>query len=186
MAARSISSAAKKTCARNLLNYKINQTLNQRNIQSAKDICLSICGLYADPAQTLQLNFLEHSKRSDFQHFTKLFFERLCNRGHVAAHLAPLFIKAAAAVDISQPPQPKIGPHEVSENPRNRFFLHLPYHPLDPERRVLQQIFRDTLSPALAEDSIGLETMTIAYSRSPNISDLVRRNRLPSSFDTNL
>ena len=135
---------------------------------------------------TLHRYFWHNSKRSDFQHFTKLFFERLCNRGHVAAHLAPLFIKAAAAVDTSQPPQPKIGPHEVSENPRNRFFLHLPYHPLDPERRVLQQIFRDTLSPALAEDSIGLETMTIAYSRSPNISDLVRRNRLPSSFDTNL
>ena len=135
---------------------------------------------------TLHRYFWHNSLREDFQKFTKLFFDRLQAREHRASQLAPLFIKAATAVDDSKPPTPKIGPAEFSDNPRNRFFLHLPFHPQDPTRQLIQNVFRDNLAPALAQHDIGIKQMTIAYSRSPNISDLVRRNRLPASTNTKL
>jgi hypothetical protein len=77
-------------------------------------------------------------------------------------------------------------PLKSHSHPDDRFFLHLPFHPKDPPRSALQAIFADTLETALQENDIGLERMTIAYSRAPNLGDLARRNRLGPAFNTKL
>jgi hypothetical protein len=133
---------------------------------------------------TLHRYFWQNSDRSDMEHFTNLFFERLQRRGHTAASLAPLFQKAASRVDTSSMPVPRLGPLGPQYNQAETFFLHLPFHPQDPSRMDIQQIFDETLRSALEDAPIGTNRMTIAYSRAPNIGDTVRRNRLPPTFNT--
>jgi hypothetical protein len=142
--------------------------------------------LYGLVYGTLHRYFWQNTHRSQFEHFTRLFFHRLRARGHTAASLGPLFMKAGANVEKSARPVPYNGPPKSHSHPEDRFFLHLPFHPKDPPRSAIQAIFTDTLELALTEHDIGLERMTIAYSRAPNLGDLARRNRLGPAFDTKL
>jgi hypothetical protein len=133
---------------------------------------------------TLHRYFWQNSDRSWFNHFARLFFQRLQARGHSTASLAPLFLKAASRVDESSRPIPSLGPPELRNSPDDRFFLHLQFHPQDPANSLLQRHFEASLLPALEASEIGTQRMTVAYSRAPNIGDLTRRNRLGPAFDT--
>jgi hypothetical protein len=138
--------------------------------------------LYGLIFRTLHRYFWQNSDRSDMEHFTNLFFKRLQRRSHTAATLVPLFQKAAARVDTSSMPVPRLGPLGPQYNQAETFFLHLPFHPQDPSRTDIQQIFDETLRLALEDAPIGTNRMTIADSRAPNIGDTVRRNHPPPYF----
>jgi hypothetical protein len=133
---------------------------------------------------TIHRYYWQNSDRARFEHFARLFFQRLQARGHTSASLAPLFTKAATNVDISTRPVPYVGPPLLTNIPNDRFFLHVPFHPLDPARTALQSLFAETIEPALQSHDIGMHRMTIAYSRAPNLGDMARRNRLGPTFDT--
>ena len=113
---------------------------------------------------TLHRYYGQNSERFDMEHFTSLFFERLQCRGHLATSLAPLFQKAAAQVDTSSMPVPRLGPLGPQYSKDDTFSLHLPFHPQDPSRMDVQKIFDETLRPALEDNPIGTNQMTIAYS----------------------
>jgi hypothetical protein len=55
---------------------------------------------------------------------------------------------------------------------------------LDPARSTLQDLFQETLKPALQKHYIGLERMTIIYSRARNLGDIAQHNHLGPTFNT--
>jgi hypothetical protein len=142
---------------------------------------------------TLHRYFWQNSDRSWFDHFVGLFYKRLQDRGHCASNLARLFIRAASRVDISALPTPK-SKRQTLDALNNSIYIHLRYHPQDPSRQELQKLFQSTCRSALDEAYVPSGTSSgqpvafgrsvIAYSRAPNIADLVRRNRLGPDFDT--
>jgi hypothetical protein len=142
---------------------------------------------------TLHRYFWQNSDRSWFDHFVGLFYQRLQDRGHDASNLTRLFIRAASRVDQSSLPKQKTK-SQTLDSLNNSIYLHLRYHPQDPSRQELQRLFQDTCRLALDEayipsgESVGLPVSfgrsVVAYSRAPNIADLVRRNRLGPDLDT--
>jgi hypothetical protein len=142
---------------------------------------------------TLHRYFWQNSDRSWFDHFVGLFYKRLQERGHNASNLTRLFLRAASRVDVSTLPTPKTQ-RQTLDSLNDSIYLHLRYHPQDPSRQELQQLFQTTCRSALDDahipsgESIGhpvpFGRSIIAYSRAPNIADLVRRNRLGPDFDT--
>jgi hypothetical protein len=136
---------------------------------------------------TLHRYFWQNSYQHDFERFATYLFQNLEARGHASSNLAKLFLKAAHRVDRSSIPEAKPLTNDVSL-PDGTCFLHVPYHPQDATRRELQSLFTTSCKDAFqdADDNFDMSRLIIAYSRAPNISDLVRRNRLGTDVDTNL
>jgi hypothetical protein len=117
----------------------------------------------------------EHTDR--VQSLRRLFL-RLCNRGHSAATLRPLFTNAIKKAHANKPAI--TDPYDDEK----RCYLHLDYHPNDPSSTVIQKIFRNTMlrphgEPALPKlrsmKGYRLETnrMVIAYHRPYNLKNLL-------------
>jgi hypothetical protein len=132
---------------------------------------------------TLHRLFWQNSEFTTFEAFTLKFFKWLQARGHATSKLATLFLKAATRVDLSSIPLPK-PPDTTLGGPDGTCFLHLPFHPQDAPRREIQQLFADICLPAFEAQAFHINRLIIAYSRTPSISDNVRRNRLGVSVDT--
>jgi hypothetical protein len=136
---------------------------------------------------TLHRFYWQNSNRRDFDKYATLFFQRLQARGHSTSNLSRLFLKAATKVDKSSIPAAK--PPNTAATPMNdTCFLHIPFHPQNPARADLQNLFQKTCRDAFndEDDNFCISRMVIAFSRAPNISDLVRRNRLGPDIDTHL
>jgi hypothetical protein len=87
-------------------------------------------------------------------------------------------------VDVSSIPVPK-PPNNTLGGPDGTCFLHLHFHPQDIlPRRDIQQLFSAICIPTFQEIGFDVHRMIVAYSRAPNISDNVRRNRLDLLVDT--
>jgi hypothetical protein len=136
---------------------------------------------------TLHRFYWQNSNRQDFDKYATLFFHRLQARGHSTSNLARLFMKAATKVDASSIPLAKL-PNLAAEPMDGTCFLHIPFHPQNPSRAELQTLFQQTCREAFTdeEDNFCISRMIIAFSRAPNISDLVRRNRLGPDIDTHI
>jgi hypothetical protein len=136
---------------------------------------------------SLHRYFWQNSNKRDFERFATLLFHRLQARGHASSNLSKLFLKAAHRVDRSSIPAAKTRTNEVSL-PDGSCFLHVPFHPQDTTRRELQSLFTTSCKAAFHndDDNFDMSRLIIAYSRAPNISDLVRRNRLGTDVDTTL
>jgi hypothetical protein len=141
---------------------------------------------------TMHRYFWQNSDPLRFKHFADCFFRHLLQRGHSWDSLAPLFASAAEQVDRSTMPIPQVAGLPNERNNNNDVFLHLPYHPQDVGRHEPQQIFKSTCADAFSSartplgNPAGLDRMVIAYSRAPNISNLVRRNRLGPAVNTHV
>jgi hypothetical protein len=144
---------------------------------------------------TIHRYYWQNSDRHWLDHFVTQFYQRLLDRGHRACDLTRLFVRAARKVDTSALPTPRSRTDTLDEI-HDSIFLHLQYHPQDPARKELQQIFQSTCRSALdaacvpdgpdAGDPVNFGRMIVAYSRAPNIANLVRRNRLKPDFDTHV
>jgi len=129
---------------------------------------------------------------------TRLFFRRLLARGYQADTLKPLFQSAIQRARSYTGPQPK----QTQDNMKF-MLLHLEYHPKNPPSKELQQAWRDciasppysqplsavkiplTAAPGRAptragHTPMGLDRMIIAYSRPPNLGNLLSYRKLPS------
>ena len=133
----------------------------------------------------------------------RLFFRRLLARGYKKDALLPVFSKAVAnAKDHlrgrSRKQLERIAEHAANlagEPPkaRNRIFFHVPFHPQDPRSSTLQRLWRSHVRnppgeaplpsvPNRLNAAIGVDQMTVAYSRAPNLGNLLsyrRFDRLP-------
>jgi hypothetical protein len=144
---------------------------------------------------TLHRYYWQNTDRKWLDHFVGLFYQRLLARGHRASDLTRLFLRASKKVDGSSLPKPRSRTAALEEI-QDSIFLHLQYHPQDPDRQELQTLFHDTCRAALddahiphgetAGEPVSIGRMIVAYSRAPNVATLVRRNRLRPEFDTHV
>jgi hypothetical protein len=138
------------------------------------------------------------SDEEDRRAKTRLFFHRLLARGYQADAIKPLFHSAIQRARTYTGPQPK-----QNKDTMGFMLLHLQYHPKDPPSRELQQAWKDCISnppysqplskvkipftaaPGQAptrggHTEMGLDRMVIAYSRAPNLGNLLSYRKLPS------
>ena len=144
---------------------------------------------------TLHRYFWQNTDRSWFDHFVGLFYKRLQARGHTASNLTRLFIRATSRLDLSSIPKTKNKRDTLSQL-NNAIYLHLRFHPQDPGRQEIQSLFQATCRSALDSayipsgecygEPVSFGRSVIAYSRAPNIADLVRRNRLGPTINTHV
>ena len=113
---------------------------------------------------------------------TRLFFRRLQLRGYHADKLRPLFFHAIAKASAYTGPVPR--------NREITMFFHLQYHPKNPPSRVIQQAWADKVVKPTPhhtpfdqlrnrkDKKIGINRLTVAYSRAPNLSNLLSYRKL--------
>ena len=177
------------------LTVRINSegTIDTRTFQKAMNLYLYRCPSSAQPESilqsliygTLHRYYWQNTHIEDFGRFTELFFERLVARAHKKCDLAPLFIKAAKEVQSSSLPNPRPGVPTKSNSNDNKFlFIHLPYHPQQPSRKVIRD-HANLLLEQLTDQSDCFERIVLAFSRAPNIGDLCKKNQLEPTIDTN-
>ena len=126
------------------------------------------------------------SKPSDIRRRIKVFFRRLLRRGYSKDYLIPLFTKAT---ENAKKHLRRTAAHlKAMEDAKllkgyRRVFFHLQYHPNDPDSRIIQQTWKETiLQPAgkdhinqvknLEDQRIPIDQLTIAYSRPPNFGNM--------------
>jgi hypothetical protein len=136
------------------------------------------------------------SHQKDINKELHLFYKRLIGRGHSPSTILPLFSKAEenarervakekeALVDT-----PEANATQDKSNYRSQLFFHLPYHPSNPSSTIIQKIWRDTVAsphglPELIQlknrsgFDIPIEKLTIAYSRAPNLGNILSCRKL--------
>ena len=117
------------------------------------------------------------------RHLTN-FFNRLIRRGYNRGTLLPLFQRAAlrARTGISQT---KVHRHKEA----GPTFYHLQYHPNDPTSSTLQHHWKNEFSEPIYEKPFadirnrkgvktGITRMIVAYSRPPNLGNILSRKNL--------
>ena len=97
--------------------------------------------------------------------------------------LAPVFREAADAVDRKINQRHATGavweePVPPTPTPTDRLFLHWEYHPRDVGRRVVRQIFEESLAPALSRAQIPVGQLTIAYSVPQSLGQCLKKTQL--------
>ena len=135
------------------------------------------------------------SHQADIAAKTAIFYQRLLARGYQPQLVKPL-LKAAIARATQQP-----GPIKAKKQQHQYAILHLPYHPQNPPSWQIQRAWRDTISlPHHHPESplsqlripysgnikegrfrMGFDRLIIAYSRAPNLGNLLSYRRLPST-----
>ena len=109
-----------------------------------------------------------------------LFYKRLKNKAWPRATLEPIFIAAHEKIST----QPRL--HEKKEreelNPKKLVILHLEYHENDIPRKLMRKHYDETLGEVLTRDindgGLAIERAIIAYSRPPNLRDLLQSSKL--------
>jgi hypothetical protein len=126
---------------------------------------------------------------------------RLTLRGHSPATLTLLFHHAhrQATTFIARQHLPPVAEPQL---PTTTTFLHLPYHPQDPNRHTIQQLWNSIVARPTHQTPLhniknlhshpsNIDRLTIAYSRPPNIGNQLSicniqgRGMPVSSYTTN-
>ena len=119
-------------------------------------------------------------------------FHRLKSRGYSDSTLLLLFERAHVLANDRTLHTPSVAPTHDEDDAvklRSRIFLHTKYHPNNPTSSSLQHLFNNTIirPPGdfhlstienLHGKPIALEQMTIAYSRPPNLGNLLSARNL--------
>ncbi|KAL3796723.1 hypothetical protein ACHAWO_003198 [Cyclotella atomus] len=113
------------------------------------------------------------------------FFNRLLARGHTQESIGPLFDKAEANAQaymrLTTTEKEKLK-QQKETNAQNQVFLHLKFHPSDPQSREIQRIWREQVLQPEGETplpemenidgvQVGLNKLVIAYSRPLNLKN---------------
>jgi hypothetical protein len=130
-----------------------------------------------------------HNKdRDDFLHYKSLLYTRLLARGYQPAQLDPLFTEATNHLDcLVRTNSSLVRKH--THNTENSLFLHGKFHHTTVPRATVQKLFQRTCVKPFTDfrnqfgQQLGLNKLTIAFSRLPNINDKVRRAKLTATDD---
>ncbi len=118
----------------------------------------------------------------DIQSKSQEFFTRLTQQGYSPFKITPIF-KQAHINALSFLSRRNYPHHQPNIPPQNKLFIHLQYHPQDPNPHKIHQLWNSCVShPAqqtplrhiknLHGNKINIEHLTIAYSRPPNLGNL--------------
>ena len=126
--------------------------------------------------------------QTDIDRKISAFYTRLLDRGYSPTHLFPLFLSAENKLNSLRhhtilPPTP--APNTQTHQPTtNSVFLHLQYHPANPDTKIIQHIWRSTiLNPPNKrlltnlhnqdDNPIAINRLTVAYTRAPNLGNIL-------------
>ena len=145
------------------------------------------------------------SNAKDIKERIRVFYRRLLRRGYTKETLIPLFTKAYdnALSHMRRTPAEvkRLNDKKLIESHR-RVFLHLPYHPNDPDSSKIQRLWREHVQRPANQRALNccrnhegafipIDKLTIAYSRAPNLGNMLsvrkfhkRRGAPVSSFLT--
>ena len=113
------------------------------------------------------------------------FFNRLLARGHTQENIGPLFDKAEANarayMQLSTEEKERLH-KQKQDDAHNQVFLHLQFHPNDPQSRDIQRIWREQILQPEGETplpementdgvQVGLNKLVVAYSRPLNLKN---------------
>lgn len=122
--------------------------------------------------------------RQDYVEIVGKFFKRCRNRGWELKHLKRIFLEAEHKLSNPKPlptsiddPQDLVEQLDNDPNTRDRLFLKVPFHPNYIPRHRIREIYRQECEDELREH-VGIERFTVAYSRPPNIGDILTRSSL--------
>ena len=131
----------------------------------------------------------QNSDERDYISIVSLLHNRLVERGWDGNHIKRLILWADETVRrrhrealssnlTNSPitPPPLVGELSQPNSPRTRIFFHLEYHPADIPRRILRDIYERRCQAALR--TIGVTTLTIAYSRPSTLQQALTRAQL--------
>lgn len=158
--------------------------------------------------------FMLCSNESDIEREIYHFFNRLLDRGYSLLQLIPIFLTAEQKARTHRAKQHLLLLQQhlpthlcqnassvnrtrsvVTSNDDNGVFFHLQYHPSNPSASVIQQLWRThVFTPPGATPlyllknreghPVNIKKLTIAYSRAPNLGNLLSCRRLRRA-DTN-
>lgn len=145
--------------------------------------------------------FMLCSHMRDIEQEIYLFFNRLLDRGYSLANLIPLFI--AAEQNALTQKQKSLLQHDPATNPGDHaqqddgnnthgVFFHQQFHPSNPSSGIIQKLWRRTVLTPLDSAPlyhlknreghvVDITKLTIAYSRAPNLGNLLSCRKLKIS-----
>ena len=132
------------------------------------------------------------SDATDVTKLLRMFYHRLKARGYNDSRLLPLFQRAYVLANDRTLHTPIISPTFDEDDAtllRSRIFYHTQFHPSNPTSSTLQQIWNNTIIRPPQDfhistvenhhgKSISLERMTVAYSRPPNLGNILSARNL--------
>lgn len=132
---------------------------------------------------------VQNNHERDYIYIASLLHKRMVERGWDATYIKSLILWADNAVrqrilatndadddDDDDAPSPNIGELQHYFAPRKRIFFHLQYHPSDIPKRTIRDIYDRRCRCAFA--AIGIDTLTIAYSRPNTLQQALTRAHL--------
>ena len=128
--------------------------------------------------------FWQNTYEEDFLNMVSLFIKHMYDRGHLKQDFIPILKASLDKVILSKLPNPKNTMTKPKTN-NNNLFLHLPYHPNNPNNNDLKELTK-TLKKDFNTNGLDIERIIIAYSRAPNIGDLCKKHRLEGFINTGI
>ena len=129
---------------------------------------------------TLQTYHYQNTHAEDYWDIAMLYYRRLRMRGWDRKTLEPIFVKAHKKIESQQ--EEAEPAEEVEILNKEHVILHLEYHPNDIPRKRIRDLWDkhcgELLSQSVANGGLGINKMTIAYSRPRNLRDLTQRAKL--------
>lgn len=141
----------------------------------------SNCVLYGLIFGQLRRFWLQNSLTDDYIHCARAFQNHLLARGHDSDNIQSLFRLAAAQFDQPSRLEPATPTGPTTDA---TVFLHMEFHPRQIERMDIQKVFREVCAGPLHDTAnkekqqTGIERLTIAHSRPPNLRDLLCRTKM--------
>ena len=143
----------------------------------------------------LETYWRQNSQKKDFISTSRLLYERLLARGHKPDKLKIIFTKAAERLESKSKCNWK--QDEIKQD-KSRIFLHWPFHPKDVSRQQIRDSYENTCEvPNSNGDSFKriitnrdeifkISNITVAYSRSKNLRDMLSPTKLKETATINV
>ena len=172
-----------RTTSTNFLDLNINIIQDQiqtKTFQKELNLYLYIPPTSAHPSSCFKglitgeliRYWTQNTQEKDFIHNTKLFIQRLTQRGHPIEDIIPILRSAAANIDNTQGDRRLL---EQKVYPDDIIYLHWRFHPLDIKKSVIHDIYNNTL-----KGHDNFQKMQIAMARPPNLRNILCRSNIPN------
>jgi hypothetical protein len=133
------------------------------------------------------------STETKIKELITMFYDRLIVRGYKDTDIRPLFETGIARMRDRIREETNPAP-SLDEDPNTRVFFHIPFNPGDPKSHIYQKLWRNIVVkpdgkpaealPNLVNDAghyIGIDRMTVAYSRCQNLANTLSYRKLSTT-----
>jgi len=121
----------------------------------------------------------QNTEYKDYKNMATKLFDRHVARGWDRTIMKEWILNADKKIQRDNHPDPTQSdstPDQPLSN-KERLFLHFEYHKNDIPKKRIRAIYDNTCQEAFSE-ILGIEQLTIAYSRSKNVQDTITKARL--------